>query len=102
MENLATASQDTTKEKKDNQKEVVDPCAEIHKLLRIAHKKWEDDDGFVNIGAAGSYLKRAKPDFDSRLYGFSRLTKLIEAYPKIYEVKEITKGNKRTIRYRCL
>lgn len=101
LENLSTTSPETEKEKKDNKPNVVDPCAEIHKLLKIAHKKWQDDDGFVNIGAAGAYLKRAKPDFDPRIYGYSRLTKLIEDFPKIYEVRERTNGNKRIIHYKC-
>ena len=40
---------------------------EIHKLLRIAWDKYQDDDGYVNVSSAGQYIKRAKPDFDLRL-----------------------------------
>lgn len=78
-----------------------DGFREIHNLLKIASEKWQDENGFVNIGAAGSYIKRAKPDFDSRLYGFPTLTKLVENFPKKYEVSRQKNGNKQIVRYRC-
>ena len=45
----------------------------IHKLLRIAWDKYQDDDGYVNVSSAGQYIKRAKPDFDARTYGYVKL-----------------------------
>lgn len=53
---------------------------EIHKLLHIAWDKYQDDDRYVNVSSAGQYIKRAKPDFDARTYGFLKLPDLIEAY----------------------
>ena len=46
---------------------------EIHKLLRIAWDKYQDDDGYVNVSSAGQYIKRARPDFDARTYGYVKL-----------------------------
>lgn len=60
---------------------------EIHKLLRIAWDKYQDDDRYVNVSSAGQYIKRAKPDFDARTYGYVKLPDLIEAFPKRYAMK---------------
>jgi hypothetical protein len=38
-------------------------------ILMKAWKQFQDDDGCNNIDAAGSFLKRVQPDFDSRSYG---------------------------------
>ena len=79
-----------------------DDMQEIHKLLRIAWDKYQENDGYVNVSSAGQYIKRAKPDFDARTYGFSKLPDLIEAFPKKYSVKRYKgKGTVTTIAYRC-
>lgn len=70
----------------------------IHELLRRAWDKYQDDDGYVHIGAAGSYIKRARPDFDARTYGYRKLPQLIEAFPKRYDFRTTKKG----ICYRCI
>lgn len=76
---------------------------EIHSLLEIAFEKYQDDDGFVNVSSVGAYLKRTKPDFDSRTYGYSKLTDMLAAYPKKYEMKRYqTKGTANIVAYRCL
>ena len=76
---------------------------EIHKLLRIAWDKYQDDDGYVNVSSAGQYIKRAKPDFDARTYGYVKLPELIEAFPKRYSMKRYPgKGTVTIIAYKCL
>lgn len=76
---------------------------EIHSLLRIAYDKYQDEDGMAKVSAAGSFIKRAKPDFDSRTYGYVKLTQLIEAFPKKYKlVKEQGRGSSSIMSYRCL
>ena len=76
---------------------------EIHKLLRIAWDKYQDDDGYVNVSSAGQYIKRAKPDFDVRTYGYVKLPELIEAFPKRYLMKRYPgKGTVTIIAYKCL
>ena len=75
----------------------------IHKLLRIAWDKYQDDDGYVNVSSAGQYIKRAKPDFDARTYGYVKLPELIEAIPKKYAMKRYPgKGTVTIIAYKCL
>ena len=70
----------------------------VHALLRLAWEKYQDVEGYVNIGAAGSYIKRARPDFDVRTYGFHKLPQLIEAFPDRYKFKTSKKGH---VFYRC-
>lgn len=76
---------------------------EIHKLLRIAWDKYQDDDRYVNVSSAGQYIKRAKPDFDARTYGYVKLPDLIEAFPKRYAMKRYPgKGTVTIIAYKCI
>ena len=38
--------------------------------------------------SAGQYIKRVKPDFDVRSYGFKKLAQFVEAFPKRYKIKK--------------
>lgn len=74
----------------------------VHNLLEIASDKYQDDEGFVNVSAAGQFIKRVKPDFDVRTFGFVKLPKLIEAFPDKYEMKRYPgKGKVIIVAYRC-
>nr|WP_315104243.1 NYN domain-containing protein [uncultured Catonella sp.] len=74
----------------------------IHNLLKIASDKYQDDEGFVNVSSAGQFIKRVRPDFDVRTFGYLKLPKLIEAFPERYEIKKYQgKGTVLIIAYRC-
>ena len=76
---------------------------EIHSLLKIAFEKYQDDDGYVNVSSAGTFIKRTKPDFDLRSYGYVKLPDLIEDYPDKYQIKRYKgKGTVTIVAYRCL
>ncbi len=75
--------------------------AEIHNLLWIAYEKFQDDDGFTPLTSAGNYIKRVKPEFNTKTYGFSKLSDLIKAFPDLYEVKRYSSGNSSIFVYRC-
>lgn len=60
--------------------------ASIHNLLKKAWEAFQDEDGYTNVSNAGNYIKRTKPDFDCRTYGFTKLSELLRAYPDRYEV----------------
>lgn len=76
---------------------------EIHGLLKIASEKYQDDDGFVNVSSSGLYLKRVKPDFNVRTYGYSKLPELLAAFPDRYEIKRYEgKGGATIVAYKCL
>ena len=68
----------------------------------MAFDTYQDDEGFVHVGAAGSFIKRAKPDFDSRTYGYRKLTQLIEAFPEKYRIRRITGKGSVVFVYQCI
>ena len=47
-----------------------------------------DDSGWANLATFGSYLTKLKPDFDSRLYGFKKLSDLVKAKTEIFKTEE--------------
>jgi OST-HTH/LOTUS domain len=50
-----------------------------------------DESGWANLGAVGSILTKKEPDFDSRNYGYSKLSDLLEA-SKHFEIKRQDKA----------
>jgi len=52
-----------------------------------------DDDGWAFLGDVGNLLQKKQPNFDSRNYGFQKLTPLINSINKFeIEQRESTKG----------
>jgi hypothetical protein len=47
-----------------------------------------DEEGWALLGAVGSYLTKIRPDFDPRLYGHKKLSDLLKAHPRQFEVRE--------------
>jgi len=79
-----------------------DDIEKIHNLLKIAWDKYQDDEGYVNVSSAGQFIKRVRPDFDVRTFGFIKLPKLLEAFPDRYEITKYQgKGTVMIIAYRC-
>jgi uncharacterized LabA/DUF88 family protein len=50
------------------------------------------DSNRAHLGAVGSHLLKLLPDFDSRNYGFQKLSELVEAIPGYRIVREKTAG----------
>ena len=49
-------------------------------LLKRAVRENADDLGWANLGPIGSYISKINPDFDSRLYGYGKLSDLIKSF----------------------
>lgn len=49
------------------------------KLIRNAIKEHDQDTGWIALGVVGNYINKVDPEFDSRSYGYSKLSELIEA-----------------------
>ncbi|AYC31531.1 NYN domain-containing protein [Pseudomonas cavernae] len=47
----------------------------------------DDEDDWVQLGAVGSNISKLSPAFDPRLYGFKKLSELIKAQPKRFELE---------------
>ncbi|TXG39141.1 NYN domain-containing protein [Seonamhaeicola maritimus] len=69
-----------TEEKVDNKESDVDKISEkeIH-LIRTTINDLSDDDGWAFLGDVGSLIQKKQPNFDSRNYGFEKLTPLIKS-----------------------
>jgi uncharacterized LabA/DUF88 family protein len=60
------------------------------KLVSGAVDDATDDSGWAHLGHVGSILTKKEPDFDSRNYGYSKLSDLLEA-SKYFELKRTDK-----------
>jgi len=99
---VATKDKDIAVEKVSIEKQEpgIYDISEIHKLLIAASETYQDDDGWVHAATVGNYIKRARPDFELKAYGFLKLSDLLRNYPNMYEVKEDLLGRLKVISYR--
>ncbi|SHJ20979.1 NYN domain-containing protein [Pseudozobellia thermophila] len=68
------------------------------KLITSTIDDVADDDGWAFLGDVGSLLQKKQPNFDSRNYGFQKLTPLISSIDQIeVERREDNKGRKKLI-----
>ena len=58
------------------------------KFILKALEQSTDDTGWANLGTFGSYLTKLQPDFDSRLYGYKKLSDLVKDKREIFSVEE--------------
>ena len=82
------------------------PVAELERdrafldLVAGAVEDASDDSGWAHLGHVGTILTKKEPDFDSRNYGYSKLSELLEASKhfelrrtdKMVSVRRVTKG----------
>ncbi len=47
-----------------------------------------DENGWAHLGTFGSYLTKLQPDFDSRVYGYRKLSDLVKAKTELFVVEE--------------
>ncbi len=75
-------------ESKTNAKNNVDKITpKVIKLISTTISDLADDDGWAFLGDVGSLIQKKKPNFDSRNYGFQKLTPLIKSI-KHFEVEQ--------------
>lgn len=58
------------------------------KFVLTALEQSTDDAGWAQLGTFGSYLTKLQPDFDSRLYGYKKLSDLVRAKKDIFVTEE--------------
>jgi uncharacterized LabA/DUF88 family protein len=66
-------------------------------FFRQALEQASDDSGWAHLGTFGSYLTKLRPDFDSRNYGYKKLSDLVKARHDLFELEEknsISSGQK--------
>nr|WP_204140044.1 NYN domain-containing protein [Halomicronema sp. CCY15110] len=57
-------------------------------FLLAALEESSDDEGWAELGAFGNYLNKLQPDFDSRLYGYKKLSLLVKAKQNLFVTEE--------------
>ena len=55
--------------------------ANLQSMLTKALNKTGDDDDWSRLSSLGSHLNRTDPSFDSRTYGFAKLSDLVQDQP---------------------
>jgi len=74
---------------------------ELVPLLMKYYEKYVDEDGWANVAPTGSFVKRTKPDFDPRSYGFKKVPDLIAALGAYFEISKFPgKGKVNIVAFR--
>ena len=69
---------------------------QLASLLLPAIEANAKDDGWATLSAVGSYVVNTNPTFDSRNYGYSKLSDLVRDVPRL-EVREVSTGNGQSV-----
>lgn len=67
------------------------------KNIEEALEQSSDDSGWSQIGTFGSKLLQLKSDFDSRQYGFKKLSELVKNRKDIFEIQERKQANSESV-----
>jgi len=86
---------------KSEHKQKPNHLLELVPILKKGWEQYQDDDGWANVAAAGSFLKRSKPDFDPRSYGVTKITEILANLVSYFEMKKYKgKGTGSIVAYR--
>lgn len=58
------------------------------KFVLAALEQSSDDAGWAHLGTFGSYLTKLQPDFDSRIFGYKKLSDLVKAKTELFITEE--------------
>ncbi len=87
----------------DNEKieQTEDKDLELQNLIKKAYDSQNDED-YVDISIAGSYIKKVKPDFNIKEYGVKKLTDYFRKFPSLYELDTRISVNRTIFVYKIL
>ena len=89
-----------TKNKKEDKTDVSHEkiTGKVVHLIKSTVSDLSDENGWAFLGDVGSLLLKKKPSFDSRIYGFQKLTPLIKSTGKFeIEQRDNSKGRHKLI-----
>ncbi|HKM93377.1 MAG TPA: NYN domain-containing protein [Prolixibacteraceae bacterium] len=88
---VTSTGKQKTEKSPDAKKETIKQIdTEIIALISSTVNDIADEDGWAFLGDVGGLLIKKKPDFDPRNYGFEKLTPLIKALKKNFDIDERT------------
>lgn len=82
IEILKNPSKESSKEKETKKSDYDKITNKVIKLIASTISDVADDDGWAFLGDVGSLLQKKQPNFDSRNYGFQKLTPMINSIDK--------------------
>lgn len=98
LKNQLVEDADTPEEKSKSKSSVDKITPKDLRLMSTTIEDVADDDGWAFLGDVGSLLQKKQPNFDSRNYGFQKLTPLISSITHFeIERREDSKGRKKLI-----
>jgi uncharacterized LabA/DUF88 family protein len=66
------------------------------RLLQSAAQAVSDEEGWTTLGSMGTHIAKQAPEFDSRNYGYGKLSELVTA-TGLFEVETRNGGNNKTL-----
>ncbi len=86
-------------EKKEKGKSTIEKISKRElSLIRSSIRDLSDEEGWAFLGDVGSLMQKKQPNFDSRNYGFEKLTPLIQSIGKFeIEQRETSKSKHKLI-----
>ncbi len=85
-QNKEIENRNSSKAKEDKKDDVDKITPKVIKLIASTISDVADEDGWAFLGDVGSLLQKKQPNFDSRNYGFQKLTPMINSINK-FEVE---------------
>ena len=85
---------ESTPEQREKKKSVDTVTPKVIKLITQTVSDLADDEGWAFLGDVGSLIQKKQPNFDSRNYGFEKLTPLIKSTGK-FEIDQRDSGKGR-------
>lgn len=87
-EALVESSPEKNKEKSEKKSTLLKVDKKTLSLISDSINDVADENGWAFLGDVGSMIIKKKPDFDSRNFGFSKLTPMLKSLKKYYEIDE--------------
>lgn len=81
-----------TKEKQEDTKPGVLGIDKLTEVIRTIITEISDEDGWAFLGELGSILNKRYPDFDTRNYGYAKLTPFVSSL-KQFDIKTVKTSN---------
>ncbi len=83
--------------------EAIEDIPDLEHALRQAFDAVSRDNGWASLSAVGSYMAKNNPSFDTRLYGFRKLSDLVrkQAFIEIKESTDASGGAMLTLRLKA-